>query len=109
MEIRLLKLVYFSPTGTTREVLHGISKTLNFEKIEEIDITKPAARKNTLSLMGEELLIVGVPVYMGRVPALINDFLITINGNNAPTICVVVYGNRVYDNALRELKDILTN
>jgi len=109
MKIQSVKLVYFSPTGTTKSVLHRISQGLNTEIIEHIDITKPCARNKELSTKDYELLIVGAPVYMGRVPAVINDWLHTINGSNTPTICVVVYGNRVYDNALLELGDILTN
>ena len=55
-----------------------------------------------------ELLVVGVPVYMGRVPALVTEWLHAIAARNTPAVCVVVYGNRVYDDALIELEDILT-
>jgi ferredoxin len=44
---------------------------------------------------------------MGRVPALLIEWLHAIKAHNTPTVCVVVYGNRVYDNALLELKNIL--
>jgi len=109
MKIQSLKLVYFSPTGTTKTVVQGIAKGINQANIEYIDITKPEARKQAVQTSDSELLIVGVPVYMGRVPALLGDWLQTIRGLNTPTVCVVVYGNRVYDNALLELKDILAN
>jgi hypothetical protein len=46
---------------------------------------------------------------MGRVPALINEWLNAIQAQNTPTVCVVVYGNRVYDNALLDLKILLSN
>lgn len=109
MKIQSLKLVYFSPTGTTKAVLQGIAKGINNVKIEYLDITKPNARKQTMNTSDDELLIVGVPVYMGRVPALLSDWLHAIKAHKTPVVCVVVYGNRVYDNALLELKDILTN
>lgn len=109
MKIQTLKLVYFSPTGTTKSVLHSISKGINCEKIEYTDITKPNARKDGLFTKDDDLLIVGVPVYMGRVPAVINEWLHSIKGSNTPCVSVVVYGNRVYDNALLELNDILSN
>ena len=41
-------------------------------------------------------------------PALLNEWLQAIQARNTPVVCVVVYGNRVYDNALLELKDLLT-
>lgn len=102
-----LKIVHFSPTGTTAKVLQSIVGGIDPETMESIDITYPKAREKPLQISEEDLLIIGVPVYMGRVPALLGEWLHTIQANNTPTICVVVYGNRVYDNALLELKDIM--
>jgi DUF1009 family protein len=50
---------------------------------------------------------IGVPVYAGRVPNVLLKYLNSIIGNAALAIPVVVYGNRNYDDALIELKDIL--
>jgi ferredoxin len=44
---------------------------------------------------------------MGRVPDLLGEWLKAIQAQGTPTVCVVVYGNRVYDNALLELNDIV--
>lgn len=107
MEIQLLKLAYFSPTGTTKTIVQGIAKGINPNTIELIDVTTPDKRKQSLITSENELLIIAVPVYMGRVPALLNDWLNAIQAQNTPTICVVVYGNRAYENALLELKDIV--
>lgn len=107
MKIQSLKLVCFSPTGTTKAVIQGIVRGINQSTVELIDITKPNARKQQLQTSENELLIVAVPVYMGRVPDLLIEWLHTIKARNTPTVCVVVYGNRVYDDALLELKDIL--
>lgn len=108
MKIRSAKLVYFSPTGTTKKVVQGIAHGVGPGTVELIDITRPDARKQPLMTSENELLIVGIPVYMGRVPALLNEWLHTIQAQNTPTVCVVVYGNRVYDDALLELKNIVT-
>ncbi|MCP4704736.1 MAG: 4Fe-4S dicluster domain-containing protein [candidate division Zixibacteria bacterium] len=107
MNIQSLKLVYFSPTGTTKKVVQGIVRGINQSTVELIDITKPDARKQQLQTSENELLIVAVPVYMGRVPALLSEWLHSIKAHNTPVVCVVVYGNRAYENALLELKDIL--
>ena len=109
MKIQSLKLVCFSPTGTTKAVVQGISRGINQCSVELIDITKPDARRQQLQTSENELLVVAVPVYMGRVPALLNEWLHAIKARNTPAVCVVVYGNRVYDNALLELKDVLSN
>ena len=104
--MKSLKMVYFSPTGTTKTVVRGIANSINPETLEYIDITNPVDRKQPLSTSQDELLIIGVPVYMGRVPDLINGWLTSIRANGTPTVCVVVYGNRAYENALLELMDI---
>lgn len=107
MKIESLKLIYFSPTGTTKAIIQGIARGINHSNVEFIDITKPSARKQALYTSENELLVVAVPVYMGRIPALLNECLNAIEARNTPVVCVVVYGNRAYDNALLELKDIL--
>jgi ferredoxin len=107
MKIESVKSVYFSPTGTTKAVVQGIAHGINPDRMELIDITRPDARKQPLLTSENELLVIGVPVYMGRVPALLIEWLNTIQAHNTPTVCVVVYGNRVYDDALLELKNIV--
>lgn len=107
MRVDSAKLVYFSPTGTTKTVVQGIANGIDLSTVELIDITSPDTRKEPLHTSDSELLIIGVPVYMGRVPALLSEWLDSIQGDNTPTVCVVVYGNRAFENALLELKDIV--
>ena len=108
MEVQSLKLVYFSPTGTTKAVVQGISSGIDQRSVEIIDITAPDARKKPLQTSENELLVIAVPVYMGRVPALLAEWLQAIKAQKTPVVCVVVYGNRAYDDALLELKNIMT-
>ncbi|KQC03077.1 MAG: ferredoxin [Methanoculleus sp. SDB] len=108
MKNESVKLVYFSPTGTTQAVVSAIARGMHPGTVEVLDITRPDARRQPLESAENELLIVGVPVYMGRVPALVTEWLQTMNARNTPAVCVVVYGNREYDDALLELTDILT-
>ena len=104
-----MKLVCFSPTGTTKAVLRGIARGLDQRTAGIIDITNPDARIQHLQTSEHELLVVAVPVYMGRVPALLSDWLQAIQARNTPAVCVVVYGNRAYDDALLELRNTLTS
>lgn len=107
MQIQSLKLVCFSPTGTTKAIIQGIARGINHSAVELIDITKPAARKRQLQTAENELLVVAVPVYVGRVPALVTEWLNKLEARHTPVVCVVVYGNRDYDDELLELKDIM--
>lgn len=107
MKAESVKLVYFSPTKTTKAVVSAIARGMSPVPSEVIDITLQDARKKPLNTSENELLIIGVPVYMGRVPALLTEWLNMIRAHNTPAVCVVVYGNRVYEDALTELADIM--
>ena len=80
MKIPSLKLVYFSPTGTTKKVVQGIARGINSGTVEELDITRPGTRIQPLRTSENELLIIGVPVYMGRVPALVSRMAAGVTG-----------------------------
>jgi ferredoxin len=108
MDIQSLRLAFFSPTGTTKSIVQGIARGIDPPHVELLDITSPHARARPLQASGKELLVVGVPVYMGRVPALLSEWMGSIEAHGTPVVCVVVYGNRVFDDALLELKDVLT-
>jgi ferredoxin len=108
MEIRSVTTVCFSPTGTTNAVTGAIARGIDTGPGEIIDITRPDARTKRLRSGDHDLLIVGVPVYLGRIPALAADWLRTLEAHDTPAVCVVVYGNRAYEDALVELQDLLT-
>jgi ferredoxin/menaquinone-dependent protoporphyrinogen IX oxidase len=107
MKIQSLKLAYFSPTGTTKSIVQAIARGINQNTAEQIDITKPNARKKQLQTSENDLLVVAAPVYIGRVPALLSEWLHAIKADKTPTVCIVVYGNRDYEDALLELKNIM--
>lgn len=107
MNARVIQPACFSPTGTTKAVVEAIARGLTSDPAATIDLTTPMARKMPLSLSGDDLLIMAVPVYMGRVPALLDHWLESLKADGTPAVCVVVYGNRAYENALLELSDRL--
>jgi ferredoxin/flavodoxin len=107
MKITSTDLIYFSPTQTTKKIIESISKGLQVNKENHINITLPqAGRESSLSLNGD-LAIIGAPVYGGRLPAMFISRFSTISGKVMPAVIVVVYGNRAYDDALIELKDVV--
>jgi ferredoxin len=76
--------------------------------IEFVDLTPPKARIREFEEISDELAIIGSPVYNGRIPTEAIDRLQRIRGNNVPAVVVVVYGNRAYEDALLELRDLVT-
>ncbi|MDD3854025.1 MAG: EFR1 family ferrodoxin [Syntrophomonadaceae bacterium] len=107
-----MNTMYFSPTETTRKIVSGIADRIlkdsgETKAIHTIDFTLANIRKEPVFFAKEDLVVIGVPVYAGRVPNVLLDYLNSISGNGALAVAVVVYGNRDYDDALIELKDIL--
>ncbi len=105
--------VYFSATHTTEKVTVAVAKAIAGQMrlpLEQVDITTPEARVVDgvlVSFSEKDIVVLGMPVYIGRVPNLISPFLYEIKGNGAIGVPVVVYGNRAYDDALIELRDIM--
>jgi ferredoxin len=103
VEIRTLRLVCFSPTGTSRAVARAVARGVGCDEVELVDITRPEGRRRRLATAADELLVVAAPVYVGRVPELVCRWLETLEAERTPAVCVVVYGNRAFEDALLEL------
>lgn len=109
MDVKRITLVYFSPTGTTRKVLEGIAEGIGIADVEHIDLTLPEGAKQTVSPFSDELVIMGAPVYGGRMPAHVIDRFKRLKANGTLAIIIVLYGNREYEDALLELKNLATD
>ena len=105
METSNIVLAYFSATYTTKKVVKKVAEHFAVN-IAEYDITQIKPKKD-ICIGSDDLLIVGVPVYAGRVPAIAADALDRFKGSDTPAVIVCVYGNRDYDDALLELKDMV--
>ncbi len=105
-KINSVTLLYFSPTGTTKRILEAISKGLGADAVEHMDMTshggKIADNKKPLG----DLTVIGVPVYTGRVALPAERGLQRLKAKDTPAVIVAVYGNREYEDALIELRDI---
>ncbi len=104
--------LYFSATGATEKIVTAVAQAIATRyngpvTVHHIDITLPKARIQKYFFDRNDLVIAGVPVYAGRVPNVLLKFLNTIAGNGATAVAVVLYGNRDYDDALIEFRDIL--
>ena len=111
MKLKKIWAVYFSGTGTTRRTVEriagGIASRLNLPA-ESVDFSRPAVRQETLRFGEKDLVVFGTPVYAGRVPNVLLPFLRErIVGGGALAVPVVLFGNRNYDDALIELRNIL--
>lgn len=85
----MLSIAYFSPTGTTRRVLEAIAEGMDDGRIRWIDLTASGSGEGGTVEVGGAVLI-GVPVYAGRVPLPAVERLKRLRGSGTPAVIVVV-------------------
>ena len=95
--------IHFSPTGGTKKVADILADALG-GGWQEADLCRENA---PMTLTPEDLCLISVPSYGGRVPGVNVERLRRITGNGAKAILVCVYGNREWDDTLTELQDVL--
>ena len=105
-------VMYFSPTKTTAKICKAIASGMGEDVPVELNITKPDFRKKLISnpealLNGIDHLIVGAPVYTGKLPLQVIESLNIMVGEGKECTVVVVYGNRDYGVAFRNMTEIL--
>ena len=98
---------YFSPAGSTEAVTKYIAdrmaKALKVP-VEYIDFTLPGGRQGQYSFEEEDLVVLGMPTYAGRLPNKALPFLRELfDGNGALAVSIVTFGNRDFDSSLTEL------
>jgi len=109
MKPETVHLLCFSPTGTTRTVLNEIATGFGGQIGQVIDITDPEVRKEETISFGDEPVLIGAPVYAGRLPKQAVDFFKEVKANQTPAVVVVLYGNREYEDALLELVNMTSD
>lgn len=99
--------IYFSPTGGTKKVAEALSGAWDCGK-ETVDLLMPETEDGDPGFSPEDICIVAVPAFGGRVPGPALERLRKMNGGGAVAVLAAVYGNREIDDTLLELEDTLT-
>ena len=110
MEIKKVWAMYFSPTGGTEKAVRTVSAHVAESlgvPVEIYDFTLPDVRKKEIAFTETDLVFFGTPVIAGRVPNVLLPYLKTVVGGKAYTVPMVSFGNRNFDDALIELRNIL--
>lgn len=113
MMIKKIWAASFSPTGGTEHIVsllaEEMGKCLKLP-VHKISFTLPDERKKSCTFTEEDLLILGTPVYAGRIPnKILPDVDRSFEGNGTLAVAVSVFGNRNYDDGLMELALLLEN
>ncbi len=96
--------IVFSPTGGTEKVTHIIGKQWS-ENLAKIDLSDAKADFSKCKITEQDMVLIAMPSFGGRAPAVAIERLKQIAGNGAKCTLVCVYGNRAYEDTLVEMED----
>ena len=105
MQLDKLCVACFSPTHTSMKIARAIADGMHIARREEIDLTTDPA--DTPISVRNAICIVAAPVYGGLVAPVAVRRIARLRAENSIAIPVVVYGNRDYEDALVQLRDLL--
>ena len=100
----MLYNVFFSANGRTGICADFVAGLLANEA-ESYNWLWEEYRK-PLKIKEADTLLFAMPVYGGYIPSFCAELVKNLVGNNTPAIIMAVYGNRHFDNALIQAKDL---
>ncbi len=69
MDLHSVSLAYYSPTRTTQRVLAAIAEGVGARTLTDVDLTLPDAKTRSVPQSQDDLVLLGAPVYAGRIAA----------------------------------------
>ncbi|MBQ6582368.1 MAG: 4Fe-4S binding protein [Mogibacterium sp.] len=109
--IRNVIALYFSPSGETakitKKIANEIAERMNDACVDGVDVTyldllKEPPRSD-MEFSDETIAVIGMPVFLGRIPLPCVKLLQKMHGNGTLTVATVTYGNSTYGDSLYEL------
>lgn len=91
--------IVFSPTGGTQKVSGLVAGALDKNTVT-VDLTVNELDFSAVSMTEDDVAVISVPAYAGRIPAVVADRLDMVRGNGARAVLVCVYGNRAFEDTL---------
>lgn len=95
--------ITFSPTGGTQKCADLIAQGWEQESVK-LNLLKPVS---PVVFEPDDICLVAMPVFVGRIPAVAAERLSVLQGNGAKAVLIAVYGNRLVEDALVEMEDLL--
>ena len=111
-KIERIVVAFFSPHGNTQKVANQIAFYFSEKLSVPItfdNFTLPQNRKTERHFSENDFVIFASPTYAGKLPnKILPDMKLLFKANATPTLALVTFGNRAFDNSLAELNSVLT-
>ena len=101
--MRYIQLI-FSPTGGVRKSAELLSSAIS-DSFETIDLSLTLRGQKSAQFSAEDVCLIAVPCFGGRVPEIALMRLLQTRGGGARAILLCAYGNRDDGDTLFELRD----
>lgn len=112
--IRKVIGIYYSPAGGTKVMTEALAGKIGaiLDDCSPLDVSVEChdmlrEESGGITFNDETVAVIGMPVYVGKIPLPAAAAMRNIAGNGAMTLAVVSYGGRKYGNALFELKRLI--
>ena len=109
--IRRVVGIYYSHVGGTELMTEALARKVGniLDECSPLDVSVECHdmlkdESSSIAFDDETVAVIGMPVYVGKIPLPAAAALRNIAGNGAMTLAAVSYGGRKYGNALFELK-----
>ena len=109
--IRKVIGIYYSPAGGTELMTEALARKIGaiLDECSPLDVSVECydmlrEESRSIAFNDETEAVIGMPVYVGKIPLPAARAMHNIDGNGAMTLAAVSYGGRKYGNALFELK-----
>ena len=109
--IRKVIGIYYSPAGGTELMTEALARKIGaiLDECSPLDVSVECydmlrEESRSIAFDDETVAVIGMPVYVGKIPLPAARAMHNIDGNGAMTLAAVSYGGRKYGNALFELK-----
>ncbi|MBR4035147.1 MAG: 4Fe-4S binding protein [Oscillospiraceae bacterium] len=97
----------FSATGRTEKLLDIFSARWTEQKVR-IDLSDINLDTGKYVFTADDLCILASSVFEGRLPSPATEKIKNMQGNGAKAVLLAVFGNRAVDDALLEMKNVMT-
>jgi hypothetical protein len=111
--IRKVTGLYYSPAGAAAVMTERLARQIGaiLDECSPLDVSIEChdmlkEDSGSLDLDDETVVVIGMPVYVGKIPLPAAEVLRDIEGAGAMALTAVAYGGRSYGNALFELKRV---
>ncbi|MEB3073041.1 flavodoxin domain-containing protein [Parvimonas sp. C2] len=104
-----VKVIYFSPTGTTKKTIKNVIKGIESKEVYYVDLTEEnrISKTENIDTSKADLIILGAPVYGGFLYKDFRNYIKNIYFNNKAVAIVLLYGNATIMFSKREIISIV--